>query len=569
MEGVGMYLRRLVEMGGGELHLSPGQIPRVRVGGRLQALDGEPASPADIGEAMLKLAPPARSDLLKRTGTVEFAAEVDGVGRFRVGVLRERLGTGAVARLVPCKVVEPERLALPHAALELCRRLGGLVMVAGPAGSGKTTTLAAMLDIVNRERAVCIVTLEDPIEFIHVPQRGLVRQIEVGIHCEGFPAAVRAAARAGAEAILLGRVPDARTAEAAMEAAASGILVLAEVPAQASASAIERVLGLFGADMRDSARAALASSLAGVVVQRLLPRAEGSGLVAAFEVLVSTRAVAGAIREAGAIGAESAIQAGALAGMKLLDDALVDLVASGTVALAEASARSADPEGFRAKCAAAGTAPEAASPEHDRPVEKPARPASGETSVTSLMPRRLTRAEVFANPSIVRPGDRLVSKTAAFAQADAEPPAYATADRAAGPADQGADAPLVAGRKVLVVDDDAQMRDMLVQMLGRAGARVEAVGEPRQALARIESGAYDLAMFDILMPEVSGMELYDQVIGVAPSLKERVVFVTACNPDVRLQDRIATRGGRLLRKPFVVDELLKAAAAAIRAENPA
>lgn len=555
------HLKRLVELGGRDLLLSPGRRPWVRAGGKLRALEGE-AAPKDVGELLLKTAPARRREAFRRTGSVCFAAQVDGLGRFRIHVFRECLGSAAVVRLVPGEVVPLEKLGTPEIVSRLCLPRGGLVIVAGPAGSGKTTTLGAMIAQIDRERAVHIVTIEDPMEFVHEPRRCLIHQCEVGIHCESYPEGLRAAPCEGADVILLGGVPDAETAEAALEAATSGCLVLAEMRATTAAVVIQRLLGLFPAGKRACARAALASSLSGVIAQRLLPRADGEGLVAAFEVLVSTPAVATAIRESGARNVESAIRSGARAGMKLLDDALMDLIAAGTLEGHEACRCAASEEDFRKKCAAAGIAldtEESASSAAGASASGPPRPTAA-----SIGRGRLTRAEMFLEPiaaeSRARTRSAGRSRTAAFEDSevpspDAEPP------------EDRADPRVIAGRQILVVDDDAGIRDLLVRMLQGAGARVKAIGEPRQALAEIESESYDLAMFDILMPDISGTELYDHAVNMTPTLRERVLFVTGCKLDERLNDRIAARGGRLLRKPFRTDELLRAAAMTLRAER--
>jgi twitching motility protein PilT len=571
MTDTGSLLRQLVELGGGDLHISPGRPPWVRTGGKLRALEEAPAAPKDVGELLLKTAPPERRDEFKRTGSVSFAAEYGDIGRFRVHVFRERLGSAATVRLVPGEVASFEGLGLPEVTRDFCSRRGGLVVVAGTAGSGKTTTLAAMVDFINHERACHVLTIENPIEFVHEPRRGLVHQREPGTHCGSFPETLRSGFRDGADVILLGDVPDAETVEAALEAAASGSLVLAEMRARNAVHAVARLLGLFPAGRQAYARAALGSSLSGVIVQRLLPRADGEGLVAAFEVLISTPAVASAIREDGACNIASAIRSGARAGTMLLDDAILKLVSSGTVRITDAPAFASDEEELKRKCEAAGvSSADAAAPAATAADEQ----ADDSPATRPLVTRRLSRTEMFLDPVAAerRTRSQLArrSRTAAFSDAKVPSPKGDDASQLdiESPS-ESADPRIVAGREILVVDDDAEIRELLVRMLQGAGARVKAVAEPSRALAEIESGSYDLAMFDILMPDVSGMELYDQAVIVAPALRERVLFVTGCNPDGRLNDRIAARGGRLLRKPFVAEDLLKAAASTLSAERRA
>jgi CheY-like chemotaxis protein len=438
----------------------------------------------------------------------------------------------------------------------MCRRRGGLVIVSGPAGSGKTTTVAAMVDRLNREGRARVFTIEDPVEFLHASRGGLVRQIEVGTDAPSFAGAVRTAARAGADAILVGRLDDAETAEAVLEAAGSGQLVLVEFAASSAEDTVERVLGMFPPARRASARRLLASALRGVLVQKLLPR-KGGGRVAAFEVLVSTPAVAKSIRDTGARGLPEAIRSGERSGMKLLDDSLMELVAAGAIDH-EAACRSASTDEFRRRCEAAGipkdddgVSPETAGEEREGP-EFLARP------VTT---RRLNRAEMFLAGQApgecrTRPG----SRTAAFSN---------VGERSGGSApDEGqkpppADPRLVAGRNILVVDDDGAMRDLLEKILRGAGARVRTVAEATEAIEEIGSKTYDVAMFDILMPEVSGVELYDRAVDASPALRDRIVFVTGCNVNGKLAERIAARGAKLVGKPFEAEEIVAAAASLI------
>jgi twitching motility protein PilT len=569
MVGVGGFLGKLAELGGEELLLSPGQPPRMREGGRLRALEDESAAPKDIGELLLKIAPPEPRKAFERTGSVTFAAEYGDLGRFRIHIFRERLGSAAVVRLIPNEIDSFEDLGLPEAAREFCSQRGGLVVIGGSAGSGKTTTLSAMVDLINSERSAHIVTLEDPIEFLHSSGQSLIHQREVGPHCKGYPEALRSSLREGADVIVLGDIPDAETAEAALEAATSGGLVLAEMRAKTASLAIERLLGFFPVEKQTYARATLASSLSGIMVQRLLPRADDNGLVAAFEILISTPAVTNAIRESGAHNIASTIRSVARSGMKLLDDALLELVASGTVDGREAARYAVSDEDFRKKCGIACADLDA---EPSGAAEEEASPTAPRPTTTSIMARRMTRAQMFSEPPGVGPrlSQHLTrrSRTAAFDDSEVSP-LERSSQPSAEPPKGTVDPQVVAGRRILVVDDDKQIRDLLVRMLERAGAQVEAVGEGRRALTEIESGKYDLATFDILMPDISGLELYDQAVDLVPELRERVLFITGQNTEGTLRDRIASRGGRLLRKPFVAADLLKAAASTLRTESRA
>jgi len=570
------YLGHLARLGEGDIRLCPGRPPWLIVGGESRALEAEPA-PKDAGKSLLRLAPPERREEFERTGSASFAADYNDVGRFRVHVFRERLGTAAAVRFVPSEIPSLKELGVPEIARDLCSRRGGLVMVAGPAGTGKTTTAAAMIDSINRERASHIVTIEEPVEFVHEAKRSLVHQCEVGMHCMSFEGGLRSAIRAGADLILLGRLPDAGSVQAAFDAVASGCLVLVEVCAGDAQQAVECLLGRLPDERRVCARAAFASFLKGVVAQRLLPRADGKGCVAAFEVLVSTPVVAAAIREGCAGKIASAVRAGARAGVKLLDDALLELLSAGTVSGREAASHAVDEEGFLKKCASAGIDldVESAATSSDEPQS----PGASRPTRAPIMTRRMSRSEMLLGEGALerrrqRSGGRSSgrSRRAAFSEDAVPSDAGAPAEPQDGPTSRYEESPaarkwpdprIVAGRQVLVVDDDSAMRELLIRMLQAAGACVTAVGEPSQALAEIATGSFDLAMFDILMPEMSGTDLYDRALNLTSALKERVVFVTGCRLDGRLNDRIASRGGKLLRKPFVADELLKVASAAL------
>jgi len=556
------YFRRLVEAGGGEIGFSVGRRPQLRAGGGWSTLEDEAPVSADASEALLELAPPGKREVFERSGDVCFACTVEDVGRFRVHVSRAIGGDLTVARHIPSETATLEELGLPEAAASLTSWRSGLVVVTGPKGAGKTTTLASMIARMARERAVQIVTIEDPIEFVHDVGQGVINQREVGVHAVDFAGALRAARIAGADVVLVGRIDDAGVAEEALRAAGSGCLVLAEMASATAVRAVRDLIALFPPARRVFARASLGACLRGILAQRLPARADGKGGAVAVESLLMSAVLETAIRDAGARGLEEAIRAGRRADVTFIDDALMGLVVSGRVETAEASAHASNEEEFRRRYASdhveSGQIPKEIPGDAD--PKRPARHTS--TRVT----RRLTRAEMFLVPMGIGAKKNGEGLKASF-EAESETGEPRKEEGASLVNGLLADPNIVAGRRVLVVDDDDEVRNLLERMLRKAGARVTAVARPNEALDAISCGDYDMGIFDIMMPDVSGIELYDRAAETDPRLSEKVVFVTACNPDGQLTRRIAARGGMLVRKPFGIDDVLKGAAVALGADG--
>jgi twitching motility protein PilT len=337
---------RAVERGASDLHLTVGLPPVLRVDGALEpAGDVPPLAPEDTEAAARAALPPAAYERFRADGETDAAWQAGETARFRVHAFR-RDGHAALAlRRIPARPPSVEELGLPPAVVEFSRLRGGLVLATGPAGCGKTTTLAALIDRINRDEARHIVTLEDPVEYVHPHRRSMVNQRQVGRDTRSFDRGLRAALREDPDVILVGEMRDRETVGIALTAAETGHLVLATLHTGDAAQAVDRVIDAFPSEQQPQARAQLAGCLAGVVAQRLLPRADGNGRVAALEVLVATAAVRNLIREGKTFQIPSAIQTGHQAGMRSMESALRQLVSQGLVRAADARSllpRSAD-----------------------------------------------------------------------------------------------------------------------------------------------------------------------------------------------------------------------------------
>jgi twitching motility protein PilT len=336
---------RLLERGGSDLHLTPNYPPMFRLRGQLIA-DGETSlSAADIETMMMTLVNPAQRDQFESMGDLDFAYAHGTKARFRCNYLRKLTGAGAVFRAIPTIIKTLDELGVPPGLRKLVDLRAGLVLVTGPTGSGKSTTLAAMIDHINRTRAGHILTIEDPVEFVHQPRKCLVTHKEVGDHVPTFLDAIRSAGRENADVILVGELRGAETMKAALQLASFGILIYATVHTNSAGATIDRYVNSFPADQQPQIRGLLADSLAGVVAQQLLPKIEG-GRVAAHEILIGNLALASLIREGKTQQIASFIQSGMADGMQAMDVALEKLVTAGIVKPHDALEKALDKEAF-------------------------------------------------------------------------------------------------------------------------------------------------------------------------------------------------------------------------------
>ena len=331
-------LKFAVAQGASDLHLSAGESPMLRVDGEMFRID----VPALSGEATHKLIFDVMNDAQRRTFQekleVDFAFTLDAERRFRVNVFSQNRGEGAVFRTIPNKIPRFEELGLPPILRELCEEEKGLVLVTGPTGSGKSTTLASMIDYLNETMAGHILTLEDPIEFVHTSKRSLVNQREVGSQTRSFNAALRSALREDPDVILVGELRDLETISLALTAAETGHLVFATVHTSSAAKTVDRLVDVFPAAQQAQVRQMVSESLLGVCTQMLMHKV-GGGRAAALEILVGTPAVRNLIREGKTHQIPSAMQVGAKAGMQTMEAAVMDLVTRGVVTVDEARKR--------------------------------------------------------------------------------------------------------------------------------------------------------------------------------------------------------------------------------------
>jgi twitching motility protein PilT len=335
-------LRLLVQRKASDLHLCTGAPPSIRVDGEIEIVAGRAAVTASEAERLLlSIAPPRNCDEFAARHDTDFAYEIPGVARYRCNLFRDRKGPGGVFRVIPSRIMTAEDMALPRELLEVCQLPKGLVLVTGPTGSGKSTTLCALVDHVNRTRSDHIITIEDPLEFVHENKKCLVNQRQVGLHTSSFRDALRAALREDPDVVLVGEMRDLETIAIAIETAETGHLVFGTLHTSSAASTVDRIINQFPADRQQQVRIMLAESLRAVVCQ-VLCRKIGGGRVAALEILIGTPPVCNLIREAKTFQIPSLMQTGRKHGMTLLNDSLFDLVKRGVVAPEEAFAKTVD-----------------------------------------------------------------------------------------------------------------------------------------------------------------------------------------------------------------------------------
>ena len=328
-----VLLQRTVELGASDLHITVGVPPMVRVHGDLVPMEGYPPLTPEQTEAVIRpVVPEGPARQLEQRGQTDFAYGASGLGRFRCHVFRQRGCLGLAARVIPERIPPVEKLGLPPVVLELCERRDGLILVTGPTGSGKSTTLAAMIDYINERRRSVIVTLEDPIEYLHHHKKSIVNQREVGSDTASFAEALRGVLRADPDVILVGEMRDLETVATALRAAETGHLVLSTLHTRGAAETIERIVDMFPTEQQRQVTLQLASALQGVIAQRLFPRLDGRGRVLVCEVLVAVPAVRTLIRESKWHQIPAVMETGARFGMRTFDAALKALVDQGVLA---------------------------------------------------------------------------------------------------------------------------------------------------------------------------------------------------------------------------------------------
>jgi twitching motility protein PilT len=336
----------MVEWKASDLHIATGSAPMLRHDGEMKVLPGRAVlTAADTKRILWPIAPPRNREEFERRHDTDFAYEIPGLARFRCNFFVDRKGMGGVFRVIPSRIITAEEMGLSPEILELCHLPKGLVLVTGPTGSGKSTTLCALVDYINRHRSDHVITIEDPLEFVHENKRCLVNQREIGDHTDSFKDALRAALREDPDIVLVGEMRDLETVAIAIETAETGHLVFGTLHTSSAPSTIDRIINQFPADRQQQVRVMLAESLRGVISQMLCKKI-GGGRVPAMEVMVGTPSISNLIREAKTFQIPSIMQTGRRAGMCLMNDSFLDLVKRKLVEPQEAYARAVDKPGL-------------------------------------------------------------------------------------------------------------------------------------------------------------------------------------------------------------------------------
>lgn len=338
-------LRDACERGSSDLHLTVGLPPVVRVDGSLQHLDYTVLGPTDTQRLIYDILTADQVQWFEKTRELDFSYGVKLVGRFRINVYRQRGSVGAALRAIPDRIPSYEQLGLPSVVKELSKKHSGLVLVTGPTGSGKSTTIACMIDSINTERPVHIMTIEDPIEYLHRHKKAMINQRELNSDTDSFENALRAVLREDPDVILVGEMRDLETISAALTLAETGHLVFGTLHTRNAPQTIDRVIDVFPPHQQDQIRVQLSNTLEAVVAQQLCPRV-GGGRVAAIEIMVATSAVRNLIREGKTYQVYSVLETGGQSGMQTMDKVLADLYKDGHITNEEATARAIDRENY-------------------------------------------------------------------------------------------------------------------------------------------------------------------------------------------------------------------------------
>ncbi len=346
MAKIDAFFRLMNAQGASDLHMTAGCQPCLRINGDLEPIKYKELHDDELMALLGEIAPEQKLKTFEETGDIDFAYEIRGLGRYRANYFRQASGCGAVFRHIPSKIMTIEQLGLPSITRQLAMLDKGLVLVTGATGSGKSTTLAAIVDYANKNRRDHILTIEDPIEFRHTRVNCLINHREVGQHTKSFAAALRGALREDPDIILVGELRDLETIQLALEAAATGHLVLATLHTPSAMKTVDRIIDVFPTDAQEQVRTTLSESLKGVVSQTLFRRADGRGRVAALEIMVNTPAVANLVREGKTHQLVNVLQTGRKVGMQMMDDAISDLLDARKIGAEEAFDRSVEKKRF-------------------------------------------------------------------------------------------------------------------------------------------------------------------------------------------------------------------------------
>jgi twitching motility protein PilT len=347
MAKIDAFFKLMNEQSASDLHLVSGQPPALRIRGDMERIKYKVLENDSLKAMLYEIAPEHKIKQFEETGDIDFGYEIPGIARYRSNFFMQRNGVGAVFRQIPEKIMTAEQLGLPGVISKLASLPRGLVLVTGPTGSGKSTTLAAIIDVANRTRKDHIITIEDPIEFVHKSQSCIVNHREVGIHTQSFSSALRGALREDPDIILVGEMRDLETISLAIEAASTGHLVFGTLHTMSASKTIDRIIEVFPSSEQAQIRSTLADGIRSVIAQVLFKRVDSRGLCAALEILIATPAARNLIREGKTHQIPSVIQTGRKYGMQLLDDAIMGLLDKGWIGADEAYAKSNDKGRFR------------------------------------------------------------------------------------------------------------------------------------------------------------------------------------------------------------------------------
>jgi twitching motility protein PilT len=348
MAKIDAFFQLMNEQGASDLHLVSGQQPVLRIRGEMERVKYDVLGNDDLKAMLYEICPEHKVKQFEETGDIDFAYEIPGLARYRANFFQQKYGVAAVFREIPTNIMTCQQLGLPAVVSKLASLPRGLVLVTGPTGSGKSTTLAAIVDEANRTRKDHIITVEDPIEFVHKSQSCVVNHREVGLHTKSFSAALRGALREDPDIILVGEMRDLETISLAVEAASTGHLVFGTLHTTSAAKTVDRVIEVFPSSEQAQIRSTLADGIRAVIAQVLFKRVDKKGRVAALEILIANAAVRNLIRESKTFQLPSMIQTGRKYGMQLLDDAIQELLTKGMISPDDAYAKCNDKQRFRA-----------------------------------------------------------------------------------------------------------------------------------------------------------------------------------------------------------------------------
>jgi twitching motility protein PilT len=347
MAKIDAFFKLMNEQGASDLHLVAGQPPALRIRGEMERVKYKILDNDELKAMLYEIAPEHKVKEFEETGDIDFGYDVLGIARYRSNFFMQKYGVAAVFRQIPEQIMTAEQLGLPKVISKLASLPRGLVLVTGPTGSGKSTTLASIIDVANRVRKDHIITIEDPIEFVHQSKGCIINHREIGLHTNSFSAALRGALREDPDIILVGEMRDLETISLAIEAASTGHLVFSTLHTSSAAKTVDRIIEVFPANQQPQIRSTLSDGLRAIIAQVLFKRVDKKGRCPALEILIATPAVRNLVREGKTHQIASMIQTGKKYGMQLLDDAIMELLNNGWISAAEAYAKSNDKGKFR------------------------------------------------------------------------------------------------------------------------------------------------------------------------------------------------------------------------------